>query len=163
MLATRTEGAIVPWLLGLVAIIVVSVVSYSLYCPCERLPGGYLLGDEVVEPVTDWGFANSVPLCQIQVSSGLLPHSINLNCMSAQGELYLSCSQCERKVWSQAALQNPQARLRVASQVYRVHLTRLLDPQRLDVAWLARATKLGQPTDSARPEHWWSFAVTSRR
>jgi hypothetical protein len=159
----NSNGAIGAWLLGIVAMVAVAVVGYSLYCPCERLPGGYLLGEAVVEPITDWGFANSVPLCQIQVASGLLPHSINLNCMSAQGELFLSCSQCEPKVWSQAALRNSQARLRVGDKVYPVHLARLLDPQRLDVAWLARAAKVGGPTDSVRPEHWWSFAVTSRR
>ena len=155
-------GAAGAWMLGVVAVVVAALAGYSLYCPCERLPGVYLLGAEVTEPVTDWSFANDVPLCQIQVRSGFLPHAINLNCMSAEGDLYLSCSQCEPKVWSQAALRDPLARLRAGENVYPVQLARVLDPANLDLAWRARAIKVGQPPDSVRPDHWWSFAVTSR-
>ena len=163
-------AAITPILIGVVLLAVPLIAAYSLYCPCEQLPGVYLPGDEVEEPVTDWGFANAVPLCQIQVKSGRLPHAVNLNCMSAEGvtgdvvggDLYLSCMNCADKVWSNAALANPLARLRLGENVYPVHLARLHDPQQLDIAWHARATKTGQPTDRPRPDHWWSFAVTSR-
>ena len=50
---------------------------------------------------------SAVPLCQIQVDAGLLPHAINLNCMADGGELYLSCASCDGKRWSTAALNNP--------------------------------------------------------
>ncbi len=159
----RPAGAVVTAILiGVVLVAVPLIAAYSLYCPCEQLPGVYLLGEEVEEPVTDWSFANAVPLCQVQVISGRLPHAVNLNCMSAGGALYLSCMYCKDKVWSNAALANPLARLRVGENVYPVRLARALEPERLDIAWQARATKAGQPTDRPRPEHWWSFAVTSR-
>ena len=120
---------------------------------------------EATEPVSDWGFANdaaTVPLCQIQVDAGLLPHSINLNCMSDGGELFLSCSNCDGKRWSTAVLNNPQARLRAAGVIYPVNVTRVTDPLVLDRAWIARAAKTGRPTDTPRQEGWWSFQVTSR-
>ena len=135
---------------------------YAFYCPCERTPGVYLLGNEVAEPVTDWAFANGERLCQIQVSGPVLPHAINLNCMSAGGELFLSCSYCDGKTWSSAALTDPNARLRVGANVYPVHLTRLKEANRLDLAWHARSSKLGIPAEQQRPDHWWSFAVRWR-
>jgi hypothetical protein len=144
---------------------VAGFLVWFFYCPCERTSGGYLLGTEADEPVVDWSFANdmaTVPLCQIQVSTGFLPHSINLNCMSTNGELYLSCSGCDGKRWSTAALANPEARLRAGDRVYPVTVTRVLDAATLDRAWVARAAKLGRPTDTPRQEGWWSFHVESR-
>ena len=146
-------AAITSILVGVVLLAVVLIAAYSLYCPCERLPGVYLLGEEVENPVSDWGFANAVPLCQVQVMSGRLPHAVNLNCMSAGGALFLSCMNCEEKVWSNAALANPLARLRVGEQVYPVRLARLQEPEQLDIAWQARATKVGRTADRPRPGH----------
>lgn len=149
-------------LISAAAIAIAALLGYSFYCPCERVPGVFLLGEEVDQPVADWSFANAEPLCQIQVAGGLLPHAINLNCMSADGALFLSCSRCQGKVWSEAALRDPYGRLRVGNKVYPVHLLRLQTPEQLDIAWQARSAKLGVPPDQGRPDHWWSFAVTSR-
>ena len=164
--ANRINGGIVTTLLlVLAAIAVAGFLTWFLYCPCERTSGGYLLGEEASEPVSDWSFANdmaTVPLCQIQVDTGLLPHSINLNCMADDGELYLSCASCEGKRWSTAALENPEARLRAGGLVYPVKVTRVTDPPTLDRAWIARAAKRGRPADVPREEGWWSFRVTSR-
>ena len=158
-------AALTTLLLVLAGLVVAGFLTWFLYCPCERTSGGYLLGEEASEPVTDWSFANdmaAVRLCQIQVDAGLLPHSINLNCMADNGELYLSCSGCDGKRWSTAVLDNPQARLRAGSVVYPVTVTRVTDPETLDRAWVARAAKLGRPTDTRRQEGWWSFRVVSR-
>jgi hypothetical protein len=146
-------------LLGVVAVV---VVALSFYCPCERLPGGHLLGREAKGEVADWSFANAVPLCQVEVRA-IVPHSVNLNCMAAEdGTLYLSCAQCDGKRWSAAALADPAARLRVGDAVYPVRLTRIDDAGELDRAWHARAVKVGSPSEAARPAHWWSFRVDSR-
>ena len=149
----------------LVGIGAIGFLAWFFYCPCERTSGGYLLGTEISDSVADWSFANdmnTVPLCQIQVSTGLLPHSINLNCMAADGELYLSCSGCDGKRWSAAVLENPTARLRAAGRVYPVTVTRVTDPATLDRAWVARAAKLGRPAGTPRQDGWWSFRVISR-
>ena len=149
------------WLIAVAVLVVAAALTAYFYCPCSRLPGGHLFGDEASAPVADWTFANDVPLCQVEVDAGL-PHSVNLNCMSTEGRLYLSCASCEGKRWSSAALENPSARLRVGDVVYPVTLARVTDAAELDVAWRARAAKTGAPADAPRPDHWWSFRVTSR-
>jgi hypothetical protein len=135
--------------------------ALSAFCPCERTPGGYLLGREERAPVSDWSFANGAPLCQLQVGS-LLPYSINLNCMSSEGRLYISCSSCAGKHWSEVALEQPAARIRIGDAVYPVRLTRLQDPAALDEAWRARARKIEGDPSAPRAEGWWSFELVSR-
>ena len=130
-------------------------------CPCAIVPGGPLAGEEAPAPVTDWSFVNDVGLCQVEVDRGI-PWSINLNCMSSGGDLYVSCSQCEGKGWSAAALDNPAGYIRARETIYPVTLTRLIHADALDVAWAARVAKLGLEPDTPRPGHWWSFQLTSR-
>jgi len=136
------------------------LLMFSAVCPCERVPGAYLFGEEATEPVADWSFANEVPLCQLEVRSWR-PHSINLNCMADTGVLYVSCSNCAGKAWSQTALTKREGRIRIGELVYPVALRRLQDDAELDRAWAARARKLArEPTP--RPDHWWSFHLSSR-
>ena len=156
-------------------VLVLSLGGFSYWfftCPCDRIPGGYLLGAEVADPVGDWSFANDVTLCQVQINAGFLPHSINLNCMSTNaGDLYLSCSDCGTKRWSNAVLGDGTARLRLYEDVYPGNLTRVTDDRELDSAWGARVRKLtslptpasaAPPPDAPRPDRWWSFRVESR-
>ena len=148
---------------ALVLIPAIGTSYWALACPCDRMPGLYLRGVEASEPVTDWSFANEVPLCQVQVDAGLLSHALNLNCMAtSDGNLYLSCADCADKRWSNAALENNQARLRLDGTVYPVTLTRVVDPVELDRAWNARAAKTGAGSNAPRPDSWWSFRVVSR-
>ena len=157
----NARGAARTAVLGILGAVALAVaLTYFFYCPCSRVPGAWLLGNEMTEPVADWSFANEVPLCQIQVQSWL-PHSVNLNCMSSRGRLFLSCARCDGKTWSTAALANPNARLRMNESVYLVALTRVEDPEVLDEAWNARSAKFDRPP-SPRREGWWSFRVVSR-
>ena len=153
--------------LGIGATLALALVGvggvWALTCPCEGTPGFFLLGDR------------HVPLCQIQISVGLRPHSVNLNCMaSPDGELFLSCSVGARKYWCPRVDPDERARLRLDGVVYPVLLNRVTDPATLDEAWSARVRKLqrpeviavqpggvGPPPDAQRPDHWWSFHVRS--
>ena len=91
-------GAIVGAVVA--SLLVTAGLGWSITCPCDFTPGGLLFGDRAGEEVMDWSFANDVSLCQIQVG-GLLPYSVNLNCMAtSSGDLYLSCSVCDRKRWA---------------------------------------------------------------
>ena len=152
---------------------IVGFIIYSAVCPCERTPGGFLFGAAADGPVEDWSFANEVPLCQLQIFAGIRPHSINLNCMSTQaGELYLSCSVCEQKYWAARVSKDESAVMRLNGVTYPVFLNRVETPSRMDAAWKARITKLqsfgGGPynpkpdPNAQRPDHWWTFHVTSR-
>ena len=150
--------------LGLLIVIVAVFSTYWFACPCTRIPGGSLSGEEVNAPVNDWSFVNSkeeVPLCQVEVQA-LLPHSVNVNCMSSNGRLYISCSRCEGKYWSSKALANPSGRVRAGAFVYPVTLSRVTATNELDDAWQARADKVGVKEVQKRPDHWWSFRLAFR-
>jgi hypothetical protein len=150
---------------------------WALSCPCGGVPGFVLRGEEHREPVQDWRFANDVSLCQVQITAGWLPHSVNLNCMATpSGELFLSCSVGTRKYWCQRVGADHPGRLRLNGSVYPVVLNRVTDPATLDAAWAARIQKLQRPDvqalqppgsvtpplDAKRPDSWWSFQVRSR-
>ena len=157
---------------AVVAVLAGAFLGWSAFCPCERSSGGWLFGAVQAEPVDDWRFANQVTLCQIQVRTSLLPHSINLNCFATGGgDLYLSCSYCDGKRWSGIAQRDGWARLRLDEAVYPVTLARVRDAGELDRAWSARLDKLNSlaapanppaPLGTPRPDHWWSFRVVSR-
>ena len=129
--------------------------------PCGPIPGGALSGDLAQGPIDDWSFANEVPRCAVEVRPES-PHSVTVNCMSWQGELFVSCSECEGKRWSGYALANPDARIRIGGALYPVTLRRVEDPARLDQVWKARARKLGKDETAPRPAGWWTFRLTSR-
>lgn len=137
--------------------------TYWFACPCDRIPGGPLAGDEIKQIVADWSFVNdpaAVPLCQIEVDF-LLSRSMNVNCMSSDGLLFVSCSNCEGKQWSTRALTHPEGRVRAAGKVYDIRYRRVTDVGELDRAWNSRSSKFGrEPT--ARPKGWWSFNLVSR-
>ena len=160
------------------ATLVVAVVGggyWAAICPCGGIPGFVLRGDVHHEPVQDWRFANDVSLCQIQISVGWLPHSVNLNCMATPaGDLFLSCSAGARKFWCPRVGADQPGRLRLDGAVYPVVLNRVTDPITLDAAWAARIQKLQDPKVQAmqppgpvpsptaqRPESWWTFRVRS--
>ncbi|MEM7099671.1 MAG: hypothetical protein AAF541_15500 [Pseudomonadota bacterium] len=143
-------------------LMLIGLIIFTMSCPCGPVPGLWLLGEVAQEKVTDWSIANdrkSAPLCQLQINTWR-PHSINLNCMSDQGNLYVSCSNCAGKTWSNDALAYPEGILRIGETVYPVHLERLTRPQDLDIAWSARLRKIGAES-APRPEHWWSFRLNS--
>lgn len=135
-------------------------LTFWYVCPCERTPGGPLQFAEVKEPIEDWGFANDVGLCQLEVQA-FVPWSVNLNCMSDQQKFYISCARCDGKFWSTIALRNDTGRIAVGDRVYPVRMRRVLDPRELDLAWRARAQKTGRGLDQPRAVHWWSFELTS--
>jgi hypothetical protein len=177
----QRSSAIKRGLMGLAAAALVVVAVGGGYwvaaCPCEGVPGFVLRGEAHDVPVQDWRFANDVSLCQIQITAGWLPHSVNLNCMATPtGELFLSCSTGTRKYWCQRVGADHPARLRLNGTVYPVVLNRVTDAVALDAAWAARIKKLQNPAvqarqpagaappplDAKRPDTWWSFQARSK-
>jgi len=161
MNTTKTTGKFrIPALLLLAALSIAGVV-YAMSCPCERTPGLWVSGEPVEEPVADWSFANDAGLCQIQVS-GVLPHSVTLNCMSTGQRLFVSCSDCEGKRWSGYALADPEGWIKIGEFRYPVLIKRVDEASQLDKAWVARLRKVSRNQRPLRPDHWWSFELTSR-
>ncbi len=129
--------------------------------PCGPIPGGGLPGNEVELPVADWSFVDRIPRCAVEVRPDS-PHSVTVNCMSWQGDLFVSCSDCAGKRWSSYALANPAGRIQIGKDVYPVTLERVEDPTRLDAVWKARAAKVGDEQGTPRPDGWWTFQLRSR-
>ena len=149
--------------ISLLVLLIIGAIGYLSFCPCGPVPGAWLFGDTAAEDIEDWSFVNdraAVPLCQLQVNTWR-PHSINLNCMSAKSQLYVSCSNCADKTWSQDALTHPKAQIRAGSTVYPVNLERITDAALLDEVWSARLEKISREA-SPRPDHWRSFRGVSR-
>ena len=148
--------------IGLIVVVSASgLLAYNYVCPCAIIPGRSLSGELSTEPISDWSVANTVPLCQLEVNPEN-PHSINLNCMSAQNRLFVSCSVCETKGWAAVALENPEGRIRVDGTIFPVTMRRLTGEAELDMSWKARSDKLGEDPDTPRPEGWWSFEMITR-
>ena len=127
--ATRRRRPILLLVLVTLGVVLLGGTSYwAVACPCDRTPGLYLRGTEATAPVTDWSFANQIPLCQIQVDAGLLPHALNLNCWSTStGELYLSCARCEGKRWSTPPSRTTRHDCDSTTRCTRSTLTRVVD------------------------------------
>jgi len=177
---TPKKNKLKRWLGGGLFVLLLSssagFLIYSSICPCTLVPGGYLFGETVDTPVTDWTTtnANQENLCQLQIWDGFRPHSINLNCMATPaGELFLSCSVCDRKYWASKVEPNETAILRLGELLYPVFLNRERSPQAMDRAFEARVLKLQHtdletmvtprpPLGQQRFDHWWTFRVTSR-
>ena len=141
----------------------VSLLALGLLAvgPCGPIPGGRLSGEESTTAPADWSIANDVAHCAVEVRPDS-PRSVTVNCMSWQGRLFVSCSECEPKTWSSYAVEDPRGRIQIGEDLYPVSLTRITDPAELDSVWRARATKVGEENAEPRPSDWWTFELTSR-
>jgi hypothetical protein len=150
-------------ILGGLLAAVVAFFYWFFSCPCKGVPGGYLLGEESQEEITDWSFVNEVPICQLQTTVFFLPHSINMNCSALEKELFIGCMNCEEKHWGAALYEDGSARFRINGVVYPVTARRLMDTAEKDHAWLSSSIKAGRPLDTPRPPDniWWTFQLTS--
>lgn len=66
--SSTTKTLVLAGLAKLALVVVAGGGLWTVTCPCDTVPGFVLLGDTANDPVTNWGFANDVSLCQIQVS-----------------------------------------------------------------------------------------------
>lgn len=129
--------------------------------PCGPIPGGRLSGEESLVPVDDWSFVDAIPRCAVEVRPDS-PYSVTTNCMSWQGRLFISCSNCEPKKWARYALEDPTGRVRIGDHVYPVMVSAVENPAVLDAVWMARANKVGSNEMEPRPDAWATFEMVSR-
>jgi hypothetical protein len=96
----------------------------SLSC---RVPGLWLKGEPVTNPVTDWSFTDKIPEIQIETQTPfLLPHSVTIWCAVYNGNLYLTSYR--GRLWVEDAIRHPQVRLKIAGQLFDRTLTVVSDP-----------------------------------
>ena len=132
----RTLGVIVVCL-----ILVLVVLSITGLGPHNRTPGLWLKGNVVTTPVTDWSFTDSLPVVQLQTRSWyLLPHSVNINCLDYNGQLYL-VSVYPASEWNANVQRDPHVRLKIGDNIYERSVMLVTDPAERQGVMEARHAK----------------------
>lgn len=135
-------GVIVGCLAGI--LIVLSITGFG---PHNRTPGLWLKGNVVTTPVTDWSFTDQIPVVQLQTQSWyLLPHSVNINCLNYNGQLYLVSvyPAGTKHTWNDNALRDPHVRLKIGDNIYDRTLMLVTDPTEQQGVLEARHNKYPQ-------------------
>ncbi len=115
--------------------------------PHDRMPGLWLTGNLVTTPVADWSFTESVPHVEVQTRTWyLLPHSVTINCLSYNGQLYVSSvfPPGESRSWNENVMRDPHVRIKVGNNLYDRSLVLVTDPAEKEAVLQARAKKYPQ-------------------
>jgi hypothetical protein len=112
--------------------------------PHGRTPGLWLTGDVVTTPVTDWSFTEKVPNIELQTQSWyLLPHSVTINCLDYNGQLYVSSifPAGTPRSWNDNVMRDPHVRIKIGDKLYDRTLSLVTDPAEMNGVLQARAKK----------------------
>lgn len=112
--------------------------------PHDRIPGLWLTGDLVTAPVTDWSFLDKVPNIKIQTQSRfLLPHSVTINCLSYNGQFYVSSTHPvgAPRSWNENVMRDPHVRIKIGDKLYDRTLVLVTDPAEKDAVVQIREKK----------------------
>jgi hypothetical protein len=103
--------------------------------PHGRTPGLWLDGELVTTPVTDWSFTDTIQNVQLQTNTWYgVPHSVNINCVSYKGQLYLDSFYAagltypHGRSWNENVARDPHVRIRVGNKLYDRTLVVVTDP-----------------------------------
>jgi hypothetical protein len=138
----KTVGVILVCLILL--LVVLSVTGFG---PHDRTPGLWLKGNVVTTPVTDWSFTENIPVVQVQTQAWyLLPHSVNINCLDYNGQLYLVSvyPAGTRHSWNENVIRDPRVRLKIGDQIYDRTASLVTDPAEQEGVLEARHKKYPQ-------------------
>jgi hypothetical protein len=108
-----------------------------------RVPGLWLKGERVANPVNDWSFTNKIQQIKIQTQTPfLLPHSVTIWCAVYNGNLYVTSSR--GKLWVEDIIRDPHVRLKIAGQVFDRTLSVVNDPVEKAAVLQAKGEKYPQ-------------------
>ena len=133
--------AVFKTIAGIVAALIVLLVIFRLtgLPPHDGSPGLWLSGPVVAQPVADWSFTDQYPVIQVQTHWALgLPHSVNIYCVSVNGQLYLGSTRPAgegypgHRIWDQSVARDPRVRLRIGGNLYDRVLVHVTDPAEHD-------------------------------
>jgi len=124
-----------------VALVVFRIAGLN---PHGRIPGLWLTGNVVTTPVTDWSFTEKVPNIELQTESRfLLPHSVTIDCLDYNGQLYVSSvyPAGSPRGWNDNAIRDPNVRIKIGNNLYDRTLFLVNDPSERDAVLQVRARK----------------------
>jgi hypothetical protein len=145
----KTVGAILVCL-----ILILVVLGITGFGPHDRIPGLWLKGNVVATPVTDWSFTDNIPVIQIQTQTPyLLPHSVNINCLNYNGQLYLVSvfPAGTTHTWNDNVIRDPHVRLKIGDQIYDRTVSLVTDAAEQEGVMEARHKKYPQLKIPANP------------
>ena len=126
----KTIGIVVGCL-----VVLLIVLRFTGFGPHGRTPGLWLSGELVTTPVMDWSFANQVQNVQLQTNTWYgIPHSVNINCVSYMGQLYLDSFYAagmtypHGRSWNENVARDPHVRIRIGNKLYDRTLVLVTDP-----------------------------------
>jgi hypothetical protein len=128
-------------------ILILIVLRITGFGPHARTPGLWLKGNVVTTPVTDWSFTDKIPVVQIQTeTSYMLPHSVNINCLNYNGQLYLVSvyPAGTAHTWNDNLMRDPHVRLKIGDDIYDRTVSLVTDPAEQEGVLQARHNKYPQ-------------------
>ena len=128
-------------------ILILIVLRITGFGPHARMPGLWLKGNVVATPVTDWSFTDKIPVVQIQTeTSYVLPHSVNINCLNYNGQLYLVSvyPAGTAHTWNDNVMRDPHVRLKIGDDIYDRTVSLVSDPAEQEGVLQARHNKYPQ-------------------
>ena len=128
-------------------ILILIVLRITGFGPHARTPGLWLKGNVVATPVTDWSFTDKIPVVQIQTeTSYMLPHSVNINCLNYNGQLYLVSvyPAGTAHTWNDNVMRDPHVRLKIGDDIYDRTVSLVSDPAEQEGVLQARHNKYPQ-------------------
>lgn len=128
-------------------ILLLVVLSITGFGPHGRTPGLWLKGNVVTTPVTNWSFTENIPVVQLQTQTWyLLPHSVNINCLAYNDQLYLVSvyPAATTHNWNENVIRDPHVRLKIGDQIYDRNLSLVTDPAEREGVLEARHKKYPQ-------------------
>ncbi len=131
--------------------------------PIQRLPGGPLRGELIVEPVSDWSVAAQSPFAAVERRPEY-PHSVTTIVWGEGDRLYVPARNPRGKTWVRNALEDPRVVVAIDGKLYLRRAVRVTDPAELDRVRLGVAAKYQRPLP-ANPEQLpetWVFRMDPR-
>lgn len=128
-------------------ILILIVLRITGFGPHARTPGLWLKGNVVTTPVTDWSFTDKIPVVQLQTeTSYMLPHSVNINCLNYNGQLYLVSvyPTGTAHTWNDNVMRDPHVRLKIGDNIYDRTVSLVTDPAEQEGVLQARHNKYPQ-------------------
>jgi len=128
-------------------ILILIVLRITGFGPHARTPGLWLKGNVVATPVTDWSFTDKIPVVQLQTeTSYMLPHSVNINCLNYNGQLYLVSvyPAGTAHTWNDNVMRDPHVRLKIGDDIYDRTVSLVSDPAEQEGVLQARHNKYPQ-------------------
>ena len=147
-LTVKTLGKIVIGIL-VCLVLVLMVLRVTGLDPKDRRPGLWLKGDLVTTPVANWSFTDKVRNVEVQTRTWyLLPHSVRINCVAYNGQLYVSTvnplGMNAPHNWNVNVARDPHVRLKIGNQLYDRTLSYVTDPAEKAAVMQARVKKYPQ-------------------